>query len=146
MDLAFFCRDQDYESSPVRQFLLSRYGKDLDLRPSEREKVFSAFLFVLSRRGIPGGQYLKKLGKGYDAIEIRVKRSMNLVRFPYFTDISNDRIVLLLGFYKRDGYKKGGKVDREVKRKLDEAQTYYEEYKNNNRKYYINKKINKYLN
>lgn len=145
MDLAFFCRDQDRESSPVQQFLSSRYGKDLDLRLAERDKVFIAFNFALSRRGEPGGQYLKKL-KGYDAIEIRVKRSMDLIRFPYFTDILNNRLVLLLGFHKRDGYKEGGKVDREVKRKLDEAQLCYKEYQEDNKKYYIDKEINEYLN
>ncbi|MDX9778989.1 MAG: hypothetical protein RBT30_02020 [Patescibacteria group bacterium] len=145
MKLAFFCRDKDYESAPVLQFLLSRYGKNLDLRLAERNKVFIAFKFALSRRGEPGGQYLKKL-RAYDAIEIRIKRSMDLIRFPYFTDISNNRLVLLLGFHKRDGYKEGGSVDRETKRKLDEAQLYYEEYKEDNKKYYINKEINNYLN
>lgn len=146
MYLAFFCRDQDHKSSPVKQFLLSRYGKDLDLRIAEVKKVFAAFSFALSRKGEPSGQYLKKLGKAYDAIEIRVKRGIDLIRFPYFTDISNNRIVLLLGFHKREGYKNGGKIDRETKRKLDEAQEYYEEYKSDNNKYYIDKEINESLN
>ena len=146
MYLAFFCRDQDHESSPVKQFLLSRYGRDLGLRLAEKQKVFSAFSFALSRRGQPGGQYLKKLGRGYDAIEIRVKRGLDLIRFPYFTDILNNRLVLLSGFYKRDGYKEGGKIDRETRRKLDEAQLYYEKYNGDNCKYYIDREINEYIN
>lgn len=142
MDLACFCRDKDYKSAPVQQFLLSRYGKDLDLHPAEIQRVFSAFQFALSRRGKPGGSYLKKLSKPYDAIEVRVKFSKDLIRIPYYTDILNERIVLLNGFHKREGYQAGGKIDREVKRKLDEAQINYEEYQKDNRKFYIDKRIN----
>lgn len=142
MVLAFFCRDKDYKSSPVSQFITHRYGKDLDLRPDEIKRVFAAFRFALSRRGEPGGQYLKKLDKEYDAIEIRIKRSNDLIRFPFFRDISNNRLVVLIGFHKCEGYKEGGKTDRDVKRKLDEAQTYYEEYQHDNNKYYIDRRIN----
>ncbi|MGE5426056.1 MAG: hypothetical protein ACM3PZ_03210 [Bacillota bacterium] len=128
----------------MQQFLISRYGKDLDLRLAERQKVFSALLFALSRRGMPGGQYIKKLSKPYDAIEVRVKRSSDLIRLPFYTDITNERLVILNGFHKTDGFKEHGAEDRESERKLAEAQAYYEEYGEDNGKCYIYSEIEKY--
>jgi len=140
MVLAFFGRD-DGRPSPTTQFLISKYGNGLDDNPKEISKIFQAWKFVLLRNGVcDGSNYLKKLS-GYDAIEIRVKNSRTLIRFPFFLDNINDRIVLLLGFAKPEQYSKGGKIDREVTRKLDESQLYYDEYKIDNNKYNISDDI-----
>jgi hypothetical protein len=89
---------------------------------------------AIETNGVPDGHIIKKLS-GYDFIEIRVKRSVILIRFPFYRDCQSGRIVLLNGFEKKDGYKSGGKTDREIARKLDEAQKYYDNYQKNNNHY-----------
>lgn len=137
--MAFFCRDMSL-LSPTQQFLMSRYGKYLNPQSTdlsaELVRIGAAWRYALEKRGISDGtsNYLEKF-KGYDSLCIRIKNSKTLIRFPYYRDPGNDRLVLLLGFAKTDNYKPGGKVDRDAKRKLDEAQIYYDEYNLNNNKF-----------
>jgi len=139
MNITFFCRDGGTQS-PTEQFLETRYGKYLNPQSADLSAeligIGSVWRYALEKKGISDGtsNYLEKF-KGYDALCIRIKQSRILIRFPYYRDLRNDRIVLLLGFAKIDGYKHGDKVDREVSRKLDEAQTYYDEYNSDNNKF-----------
>ena len=139
MNIAFFCRN-DGVQSPTEQFLELRYGKYLNPQSTDLSAeiigIGSAWRYALEKKGISDGasNYLEKF-KGYDALCIRIKQSRILIRFPYYRDQRNDRIVLLLGFAKIDDYKPRGKIDREVTRKLDEAQIYYDEYNLDNNKF-----------
>ncbi|MFH0891634.1 MAG: hypothetical protein V1867_02535 [Candidatus Falkowbacteria bacterium] len=78
---------------------------------------------------------MRKKVSGYDFIEIRIKNSRLLIRFPYYRDCNNDRLVLLNGFEKDESYKSRGKTDRFVDRKFKEAQRFYEQYNKNNELY-----------
>ena len=149
MNIAFFCRDDGIQS-PTEQFLTTRYGKYLNPQSadlsSELIGIGSVWRYGLEKKGVSDGasNYLEKF-KGYDALCLRIKQSRILIRFPYYRDQTNDRIVLLLGFAKIDDYKHGGKIDREVTRKLDEAQIYYDEYNLNNNKFISPQIINDIL-
>ena len=137
MKICYFCLDE--QEIPTKKYFYNKYGKNLD-RPDketvllELANIFSKWKHVADNDGRTDGQYAKKMS-GYDFIEIRIKRSNVLIRFPYYRDCTNDRLVLLIGFEKKDGYKFGDKTDRYAKRKLKEAQGYYEKYKDNNRLY-----------
>jgi len=143
MEIVFFCKDD--KSCPTEQFLISRYGSNLNSFTEEIVKIGAAWFFALEKKGIcDGGNYIEKLS-GYDALCIRAKRSKILIRFPFYRDENNGRLVLLLGFFKIDGYKPRGKTDRDVKRKLEEAQEYYDEYNKNNNKYKVTRTIKNIL-
>ena len=137
MKICFYCGSGTV--SPVEQYIYDKFGENLN-RPNteavitEITHIISKWKHVADNNGIPDNQYAKKMS-GFDFIEIRVKRSKTLIRFPYFRDATNDRLVLLLGFEKKEGYKKKDKTDRHVNKKLEEAQVYYGKYNKNKRLY-----------
>lgn len=136
MKIVFFCKDKK-SLPPVEEFLVSRYGKNLNLFPKEMIKIRAALGYAIEKNGIcDGGLFIEKY-RGYDALCIRTKLSRVLIRFPFYRDVTNYRLVLLLGFIKIDGYKPGGKIDREADRQMDKAQEYYEEYNVDNSKFKI---------
>src|SRR5680860_338662 len=93
----------------------------------ELVKISAGWKYAIENHGLPGGMFIEKFKK-YDFLCVRLIREKILIRFPYYRDVTNGRIVLLSGFIKIDGYKKGGKMDREFQRNLKEAQKYYNEY------------------
>jgi len=133
MKPCFYCSDG--KESPIEKYFYDKYGTDLDLPDldfviDEIANIFAKWKYVAENNGGSDGHYAKKM-HGYDFIEIRVKRSNTLIRFPYYRDCNNSRLVLLLGFDKKDGYKSKDKTDKYVKKKMDEAQLYYNQlYKN----------------
>jgi len=131
MKICFYNLGSGY-SSPVQDYLEKKLGKNIDYpnkdeAQNELSNIVAKWNYAIEINGIPDGHIIIKLS-GYDFIEIRVKKSKILIRFPFFRDCRNERIVLLNGFEKKDGYKQGGKIDRYAERKLSEAQSYYEDY------------------
>ncbi|MCK5415872.1 hypothetical protein KAI92_00415 [Candidatus Parcubacteria bacterium] len=56
------------------------------------------------------------------------------MRFPYFLDSINKKIIILTGYAKPDIYKSTGKIANLIKKKKNTAQSYYDDYKSNNEK------------
>jgi hypothetical protein len=125
--------------SPVQDYLELKLGKNINYPNKEEAQnelanIVSKWRYAIEINGAPDGHIVKKLSH-YDFIEIRIKKSKILIRFPFYRDCRNGRLVLLNGFEKRDGYKEGGKTDRYVIKKLNESQVYYNDYHQNNSHY-----------
>lgn len=140
MEIAFFCENTNL-TPPVEQFLIDRYGKNLDLLPEERVKIASLWKMGLEQKGICTNGVLIKKYRGYDALCLKTQSGKILIRFPFYRDVTNNRLVLLLGFIKIHPYNKDGKESREETRQLDKAQNYYNQYNLDNSKYKITKYI-----
>jgi hypothetical protein len=138
MRICFYIRPEQ-KISFVEEYFYDKYGNDILLLKKEEiineiVNITSKWIYVAEINGIPDGQYAHKMSN-YDFIEIRIKKSSLLIRFPYYRDCQNERLVLLLGYDKKDGYKKGSKTEKYVKRKSDEAQKLYDDY-HANKNYY----------
>jgi len=112
MLICFYCVSQDV-SSPVEEYFNEKFKNGIN--NNELINIVSKWIYVAENNGLPDGQYAKKKAK-YDFVEIHIKRSQLLIRFPYYRDCQNSRLVLLLGYEKKDGYKGGDKTDRFVKK------------------------------
>jgi len=143
LKIVFFCKDK-IDLPPTEEFLISRYGENLNVLPKEIIKISAAWGIALERQGLPDGFHIEKL-RGYDALCIRLKFSKILIRFPFYRDITHHRLVLLLGFTKLDGYKTGSKTDHKADQKLVEAQGYYELYRLDNQRFKASKIINEIM-
>lgn len=147
MQIVFFCNK---EGSPLEDFFCSRYGKNFNLDypnlKKELPRIGSAWRYALEKEGIADGTnlHLEKM-RGFDYLCIRIKQSKTLIRFPYYRDKTNERLVLLSGFVKVDGYTPNGKVDRFTKRELAQAQRNYVEYNKNNNSFKKSKIIDNIL-
>jgi hypothetical protein len=136
-----FYSPNNKDLSPVEKYLASKLGENINYPSAEEAQnelnnIIAKWNYTAENNGLPDGHIIKKLS-GYDFIEIRVKKSKILIRFPFYRDCQNDRIVILNGFEKRDGYKSRGKTERQAIKKLNEAQEYYNDY-HQYKNHYIN--------
>ena len=138
MDICLYCVDQNSDS-PVEKYLTDKFGVNYSI-PSRDEviplltEILSKWIHVAEENGFPDGHLARKM-RDYDFIEIRVKDSRTLIRFPYYRDLVNNRMVILSGYEKESSFKKKGKEARRVEVLNQEAQKYYENYHKDKNKY-----------
>ncbi|MDA3840306.1 MAG: hypothetical protein PF572_04415 [Patescibacteria group bacterium] len=123
---------------PTFYFILKRYGKNFCFtdRIVKKEligRILPRWKFAKDKKGIPEHNILKKQ-TGFDFIEIHARNGEELLRFPYFLDSVNKRIIILTGYSKPWNYDDGDKDSRRVDRDKEEAQKYYDDYKENRNK------------
>ena len=142
MEVTLYCLDP--EEIPALNFFIERYDNNFDTEKNMKDlaNILSTWKHVKENGGKTDNWRSKK-AHGFDFIEIRIKHSRLLLRFPYYLDSVNDRMVILLGYDKPDDYKPRGKIAKRVKRLQEQAQENYDNYhKDRNKMIELPKKFN----
>jgi hypothetical protein len=130
MQILLYCPSPQAKDTivPVLEFFASRYrSMNHSQTVEDLSGILSKWKHVKDNNGQADGWYAKKQ-HDLDYIEIHVKKSNVLLRFPYYLDSINNKMIILIGYDKIDGHKSGGKEDRKVKKNRLLAQSYYDDY------------------
>ncbi len=138
MNIFLYCSNPKNPSEiPVWEYFIERYGEDLDIKSEKTRNdlagILSKWKYVKDNNGRPDEHYARKQS-GFDFIEIHIKKSKVLIRFPYCINSAENKMIILMGYEKPEIYKTKGKIANEVKKKKVLGQKYYEDYQNDKRK------------
>ena len=149
MEIVLYCPDtRNPDEIPVLNFFIDRYDDNFDTEENMNDlaNILSTWKHVKDNGGKTDNWRSKK-AHGFDFIEIRIKQSRLLLRFPYYLDSINNRMVVLLGYNKPDDYKPRGKIAKRIKRKQEQAQEYYRDHhKDRNKMIELPKKFDNLMN